>query len=144
LSPDSVQPNATGTQGFNEYAYVANNPTTFTDPTGHMAFSESAALSGAALGAMTGLYTGVGKCGSDTACIAGYVMAGAVVGGVTGGYTPAGLSAGMACLFGGTAGVLAGSTQPVGAQLSGLAHSYRLQDVASDFMIGCVLGVAGS
>lgn len=32
---DTVQPNALGTQGWNLYAYVANNPTTWTDPTGH-------------------------------------------------------------------------------------------------------------
>jgi RHS repeat-associated protein len=35
LSADSVQPNAPGTQGYNLYAYVANNPTTWVDPSGH-------------------------------------------------------------------------------------------------------------
>jgi RHS repeat-associated protein len=35
LSPDSVQPNAPDTQGYHRYSYVANNPTTWTDPTGY-------------------------------------------------------------------------------------------------------------
>ena len=34
---DTVQPNAQGTQGWNLYAYVANNPTTWVDSTGHVA-----------------------------------------------------------------------------------------------------------
>jgi RHS repeat-associated protein len=37
LSADPVEPNAPGTQGYNLYSYVANNPTTWTDPTGHYA-----------------------------------------------------------------------------------------------------------
>ncbi len=36
LSADTVQPNAPGTQGYNRYAYVANHPTTWTDPSGHL------------------------------------------------------------------------------------------------------------
>ncbi len=35
LSVDTVQPNAPGTMGYNLYAYVANNPTTWIDPSGH-------------------------------------------------------------------------------------------------------------
>ena len=35
-SADTVQPNAPGTQGYNRYAYTANNPMRYADPTGHM------------------------------------------------------------------------------------------------------------
>jgi RHS repeat-associated protein len=35
LSRDTVQPNAPGTQGYHVYAYAANNPTTWVDPSGH-------------------------------------------------------------------------------------------------------------
>ena len=35
LSADSVIPNAPGTSGYNLYAYAGNDPTTWTDPTGH-------------------------------------------------------------------------------------------------------------
>ena len=34
---DKLQPNATGTQGFNAYSYVTDNPTTLVDPTGELA-----------------------------------------------------------------------------------------------------------
>jgi RHS repeat-associated protein len=40
LSADTVQPNAPGTQGYNPYAYVANNPTTWVDPSGHSMTSD--------------------------------------------------------------------------------------------------------
>jgi RHS repeat-associated protein len=36
LSIDTVRPNAPGGQGFNLYSYVANNPATWGDPTGHL------------------------------------------------------------------------------------------------------------
>ena len=39
LSADTLIPNAPGTQGYSVYAYVANDPTTWTDPTGHLAGS---------------------------------------------------------------------------------------------------------
>ena len=35
LQADSVRPGGAGTVGYNLYAYAANNPTTWTDPTGH-------------------------------------------------------------------------------------------------------------
>jgi RHS repeat-associated protein len=41
-SADRVIPNAGGTQGYNAYAYVANNPGTWTDPSGHEAGQSTA------------------------------------------------------------------------------------------------------
>ena len=43
LSADTVQPNAPGSQGYNLYAYVANNPTTWVDPSGHLVSAAGAA-----------------------------------------------------------------------------------------------------
>ncbi len=36
LSPDTVFPSAPGTQGYNRYAYARDDPTTWTDPSGHL------------------------------------------------------------------------------------------------------------
>lgn len=54
LSADSVIPNAPGSQGYSLYAYVANNPATWTDPTGHSS-TELTGTSGIALAAALGL-----------------------------------------------------------------------------------------
>jgi RHS repeat-associated protein len=54
LSADSVIPNASGTQGYSLYAYVVNNPATWTDPTGHTS-TELTGMSGIALAAELGL-----------------------------------------------------------------------------------------
>jgi RHS repeat-associated protein len=47
LSVDTVQPNAKGTQGFNLFGYVANNPCTMTDPSGHSVPGLGACMAGA-------------------------------------------------------------------------------------------------
>lgn len=43
LSADDRMPNGPGTPGYNLYGYVANNPTTLTDPSGHASGVEYAA-----------------------------------------------------------------------------------------------------
>jgi RHS repeat-associated protein len=90
LSGDTVQPNAFGTQGWNRYSYVANGPTTFNDPTGHMAMAEyggltsrqSAVIAAGALAATASV-----TCSANPSCSA--AMEGASEGlanGITGGF----------------------------------------------------------
>ena len=53
---DPVQPGAPGTTGYNLYTYAANNPTTFTDPTGQTSIQQqSATISAVALRVATGI-----------------------------------------------------------------------------------------
>ena len=49
VSRDTVQPNAEGTQGYNRYGYVANNPTNWTDPSGHAVTQQDLCAHGVSL-----------------------------------------------------------------------------------------------
>jgi RHS repeat-associated protein len=90
LSADPVQPNAPGTQGFHRYSYTANNPTSWTDPTGNVTLVEravvtgiSSTLAGAGIGASIGWFTCGGLSGTlDLACLARETAAGAAGGAV--------------------------------------------------------------
>ena len=59
---DPVQPGAPGTTGYNLYTYAANNPTTFTDPTGQAVLGEYAALVGDQADLAEIISSGVGNC----------------------------------------------------------------------------------
>lgn len=69
LSTDPVQPNAPGTQGYHRYAYVANNPTTWVDPSGYEVAPPAAdqALLGM-MYAMHGGLVGILRCALDKEC----------------------------------------------------------------------------
>lgn len=66
LTADTVSPNAPGTQGFSLYTYVANNPATWTDPSGHVALAAAVLLAFLAFIALWLYYTlGPGPTGGD-------------------------------------------------------------------------------
>ncbi len=67
LSADTVQPNAPGSQGYNLYAYVANNPTTWTDLSGNLVGDPTTAASGTA---MVGIFAILLTSAVAGACIA--------------------------------------------------------------------------
>jgi RHS repeat-associated protein len=72
-SADSVQPNAPGTQGFNLYAYVANNPTTWVDPSGHQVDFGMAARTLAEVPFIRPMIAGLTACGLHIAGCAGWI-----------------------------------------------------------------------
>ncbi len=70
LSADPVQPNAPGTQGYNLYAYVANNPTTWVDPSGYT-LEPAQGGDQALLGMMYAIHgglVGIFECALDEEC----------------------------------------------------------------------------
>jgi RHS repeat-associated protein len=71
LSADSVTPNAPGSQGYNVYAYAANNPTTWTDPTGHFVQTP---LGGPTVWEVLQYLVGTGLAGVETLAVALQVL----------------------------------------------------------------------
>ncbi len=75
LSVDPVRPGSPGVVGWNPYAYVANNPTTLTDPSGMAAAFETGILSSRTLAQATllagvGLYAGMALSAVLNECLA--------------------------------------------------------------------------
>jgi RHS repeat-associated protein len=83
LSADTVQPNAPGTQGYNRYAYTANNPTTWTDPSGH-AVSDATTVAQHQINTLRNLLIA-----TAAVCLGGLMIALAL--------GPAGMAIGMVC-----------------------------------------------
>jgi RHS repeat-associated protein len=76
LQRDAVQPNAPGTQGYDAYAFAADNPVTHTDPTGHdveIAMEVTAIVS--LVDAYKGLASLVGKLGGLSPAARGLITA---------------------------------------------------------------------
>ena len=109
---DPVQPGEPGTTGYHLYSYAANNPTTFTDPTGQAVLVEYGSI-GARVGAVVGFGVGSFVCadgesrlgGQEARCVLAYTVGGAAFGGVA---PAAGLGPGASCAVGGALGALEG------------------------------------
>jgi len=76
LSKDLLQPNLPGTQGWNPYNYVGNNPATRTDPSGYGELLEYVATHawarGAAVAGVFGANSGVNECRTRSSSHGGY------------------------------------------------------------------------
>ena len=138
---DPVQPGAQGTTGYNLYTYVANNPTTFTDPSGEAVLVEYSRI-GAVVGATVGFGVGVFTCadgesglgGAEARCVAAYTIGGAVFGGV-GPASSLGFPA--TCAVGGAFGAVEGAAVTAAAGETGIARNALIGGG-----LGCGFGAA--
>jgi len=109
LSPDTVRPGAPGTAGYHLYTYVANNPSTWVDPTGHSA--EAAAVGPLSMGEAAAALTAQVR---YLAILFAQIAAGALTfSGITGGMIVVSIVLSLA--------VLCGSVPSCRAWISGLA-----------------------
>ncbi|MGC6471094.1 MAG: FG-GAP-like repeat-containing protein [Flavobacteriales bacterium] len=121
LSPDNFVHTDFGTQGYNRYSYVANNPLKYTDPSGEHPF-----LIGAAIGIIT---NGISNTQNGDDFFKGWLKAG-IVGGVSG----------MISAHIGNLG-LTGGKQLLAHGLSG---GYTTALAGGDFKSGFISGVVSS
>jgi RHS repeat-associated protein/uncharacterized repeat protein (TIGR01451 family) len=167
LTPDRIQPNAPGTQGWNPYTYTANNPTTWTDPTGNQPLIERAVVQGAIAGLRVGAAVGgavaIAECEPGetidrdyAACVASFIAAGAIIGvafgGLGGAYggllTEVGIGAAHganlpAFYASASAACLSGGLVAVAGDQA-LAQALDFEpDPESSFIVGCVASLVG-
>ncbi|NQY08123.1 MAG: VCBS repeat-containing protein [Flavobacteriales bacterium] len=140
LGTDNYIQNPIGTQGYNRYSYVHNNPLSYTDPSGE-------SLVGIGIGIVTGGYQGyqIGKAkGATGRKLFGYTIAGAAIGGVSswaGGALVKGV--GQQSFLGST---LVGSALggAAGGGISGAGFALLAgNDVEEGFWDGAISGFAG-
>lgn len=104
LSPDNYVIGSERTQAYNRYSYAANNPLTYTDPSGEIIWAPI--IIGAMFGAFNGFAMGQAN-GAKGTEMAGYIFGGALFGGISAGVGNAIATTGMA--FAGTSSMAASS-----------------------------------
>lgn len=107
MAPDNFVANNTTTQGYNRFSYANNNPLSYVDPDGNMAWFVPIII-GAAVGAYSGgVIANQGEYNptkwSDSRTF-GYVLGGAIIGGVSGGL--GGAISGSGAAFANTGGII--------------------------------------
>ncbi len=107
IQPDSVNPDPGNSQAYNKYAYVANNPLKYVDPSGHSFWGWFKKLAGAFIGALVAVAITVATLGAlgvagatigqllANATLGQLVLAGAV-GGAAGGLIGGAITGGFA------------------------------------------------
>ncbi len=143
LSPDALQPNAPGTQGWNLYGYAGSNPVTLVDPSGNSVLMEYA-ITGLVVGAVIGTAIGLFRCSGQTGfaqmqCVVENAALGGLsglVGGIVFGLALAALGASVAAY------AIAGGLSGLAGALAGGASSP--QELAIAALIGVITAGLGT
>ena len=149
LSPDNYTQG--GTQGYNRYSYVLNNPLRYNDPTGQVVDPISMAIYGAVIGAVVnvgvGLITGEIHDWKDAAA---YAATGAIVGAIAGSTYGASLVVAGGTGFvagavaGGVSGIVSGGGQALanGIYQSLVYHKGTAESIGENALRGAAYGAA--
>jgi hypothetical protein len=133
----------------NNYAYVGDSPTNFTDPSGKLFWVPGAVILNAAIGGISGAVAAAQKCGSGGQIFAAGI-GGAIAGGIIGGINPLAVGASLLGLAGGAAEIVGASAlgaasgavgEAIGSVLAGEAPSPS--DIINAGAIGALGGFFG-